>query len=118
MAAQHVVGASPVTFIREDPATAGQQVSIPLSSLKFDANGAIDASGWPPVQSHLIDHVDRTKYGTTRGRKLSAAERKKLGAAESRKLHAAEGNKLGAVDSGMLKILLRNMVALKHLSSR
>jgi hypothetical protein len=30
----------------------GQQLSIPLSELDFDANGKIDATGWPLYQAH------------------------------------------------------------------
>jgi hypothetical protein len=58
MAAQHVVGASPVTFVSEDPTTAGKQFSIPLASLKFDDKGAIDPSDWPPIKSNKLGQVD------------------------------------------------------------
>lgn len=58
MAAQHVVGSSPVTFVSEDPTTVGNQFSIPLVSLKFDDNGAIDPSDWPPVKSNKLGQTD------------------------------------------------------------
>ena len=77
MAAHHVVGTSPVTFVSEDPTTAGKQFSIPLASLKFDDEGAIDPSDWPPIKD----------------------------------------NTLAQVDSDMLKILFKNMVALRLLST-
>lgn len=58
MAAQHVVGNSPVAFVSEDPTTAGNQFSIPLASLKFDDNRAIDPSDWPPIKSKKLGQAD------------------------------------------------------------
>jgi hypothetical protein len=60
MATTQVIGASPFTFVSEDPTTAGIQYSIPLASLKFDDKGAIDASGWPPIKSKKLGAVDVT----------------------------------------------------------
>jgi len=77
--AQRVGGASPVTF----STTAGQYFSIPLLSLQFGDDGAIDASGWPPMQTQP-ESLDARKRGGSHGKKLSAAERRKLDAAKSR----------------------------------
>jgi hypothetical protein len=60
MATTQVTGLSPVTFLSEDPATAGTQYQIPLSSLKFDAKGVLDTSDWPPVKSKKLPKADGT----------------------------------------------------------
>jgi hypothetical protein len=58
-----VIGLSPVTFISEEPATAGLQYQIPLSALKFDVTkGIVDPSEWPPVK--------KSKLGTAVGKLL------------------------------------------------
>jgi hypothetical protein len=58
MAAAKVTGLSPVTFISEDPKTAGTHYQIPLSCLKIDENGAIDPSGWPTFKSKTFSAAD------------------------------------------------------------
>ena len=58
MATTQVTGLSPVTFLSEEPATAGMQYQIPLSSLKLDAKGAVDTSDWPPPKSKKLGAAD------------------------------------------------------------
>ena len=58
MATAQVTGLSPVSFLSEDPATAGTQFQIPLSSLKIDAKGVIAATDWPPVKSKKLGAAD------------------------------------------------------------
>jgi hypothetical protein len=60
MATPKVIGLSPITFASEDPATLGQEYQIPLSALKFDANGALDASDWPPIKDNKLKPKDVT----------------------------------------------------------
>ena len=49
MATTPAVGSGPVEFMDE---STGQQLSIPLSDLSFDANGNIVPDGWPLYQQH------------------------------------------------------------------
>lgn len=58
MANTQVTGLSPVTFLSEEPATAGKQYQIPLSSLKLDAKGVLDTSDWPPVKKKKLGAAD------------------------------------------------------------
>ena len=58
MAAQHVVGSSPVTFVSEDPTTAGNQFSIPLASLKFDDKGGYRSLRLAAVKSKKLGQAD------------------------------------------------------------
>jgi hypothetical protein len=53
-----VIGLAPVTFVSEDGATAGQQYHVPLSALKVDAKGQIDASDWVPEKGKKLSAGD------------------------------------------------------------
>ena len=55
-----VIGASPVSFISEDPTTNhGKQYQIPLALLTIGSNGTIDPSSSWPEFAHLAS-ADQT----------------------------------------------------------
>src|ERR1700694_4995564 len=58
MATTPAVGSGPVEFMDE---TTGQQLSIPLSDLAFDAGGNLIPTGWPLYQQHKAT-VDSLLY--------------------------------------------------------
>jgi hypothetical protein len=58
-----VIGASPVSFISEDPTTNhGKQYQIPLSLLSFDTSGTIVTTGWSEYGS--LEPADKTLVTT------------------------------------------------------
>ncbi|MEA3051411.1 MAG: hypothetical protein QOG72_314 [Sphingomonadales bacterium] len=59
MGTTQVTGLSPVTFLSEEPATAGMQYQIPLSSLKFDSKGVLDTTDWPPAKNKKLAAADK-----------------------------------------------------------
>src|SRR2546430_1386957 len=64
MATTPAVGSGPVEFMDE---STGQQLSIPLSDLAFDANGNLIPSGWPLYQQHKATVDSVLKYLQTTG---------------------------------------------------